>query len=80
MLWLKYLIGYHKKNKTKFKKNSFTDKYNVDKLVYYEVYGDVGMAIYREKQIKNWRRDWKVELIEENNKEWRDLFYDFYNK
>jgi len=49
-------------------------------LVYYEVYGDVGMAIYREKQIKNWRRDWKVELIEENNKEWRDLFYDFYNK
>ena len=38
------------------------------------------MAIYREKQIKNWRRDWKVELIEENNKEWRDLFYDFYNK
>jgi putative endonuclease len=43
-------------------------------LVYYEIYSDVYEAINREKQLKNWKRDWKIQLIEEDNKVWRDLF------
>ena len=52
----------------------FTKKYKVDKLVYYEVYGEVGMALYREKQLKKWKREWKLELIEKENPSWSDLF------
>lgn len=51
----------------------FTSRYNVDKLVYYEVYEDIYEAISREKQLKNWRRDWKNNLVESVNKNWRDL-------
>jgi len=54
----------------------FTEKYNIDKLVYFEKYGDVNFAIRREKMLKEWHREWKIRLIEENNKEWKDLFYD----
>jgi len=54
----------------------FTNKYGVHKLVYYEQHGDVINAITREKQIKKWRRDWKINLIERNNPEWRDLYYE----
>lgn len=57
-------------------KNSFTAKYNVDKLVYYEIYKYVNDAIAREKQLKKWNRKWKMKLIEENNPTWRDLFKD----
>ena len=52
---------------------SFTSKYSVDKLVYYEVTSDVRAAIEREKQIKNWRREKKEKLIRQNNPNWKDL-------
>ena len=53
---------------------SFTKKYNLKKLVYYEVYEDIQEAIKREKQLKNWKRDWKIELIEKKNDMWVDLY------
>ena len=52
----------------------FTDDYNLTQLVWFEQTGDVMSAIAREKQLKNWHRDWKVELIENINPEWNDLF------
>ena len=55
----------------------FTASYNVDKLVFYETYGDVRDAIEREKQLKGWVRKKKVALIEKNNAGWRDLSEDF---
>ena len=55
---------------------SFTARYRVHRLVYFEQHDDPLAAITREKQIKKWRRDWKVELIERTNPEWRDLFED----
>jgi putative endonuclease len=55
----------------------FTARYNVDRLVYYEVFENPEAAIAREKQLKKWRRAWKVELIERNNPEWRDLAKEF---
>jgi putative endonuclease len=51
----------------------FTKKYNLIKLVYYEVTNDVESAIRREKQLKNWHRDWEVNLINNFNPEWKDL-------
>ena len=51
----------------------FTKKYNINKLVYYEITTDVNAAIEREKQLKRWRREKKIELIEGFNPEWRDL-------
>ncbi|MGB0925249.1 MAG: GIY-YIG nuclease family protein, partial [Minisyncoccia bacterium] len=44
-----------------------TAKYNVNKIVYYEITNSIESALSREKQIKNWKRDWKIELIEKNN-------------
>ena len=64
-------------HKTKENKNSFTAKYNVNRLVYCEVFSEISTAIAREKQLKNWRREWKIKLIEEENPTWRDLFNDF---
>ncbi|MCW8853314.1 MAG: GIY-YIG nuclease family protein, partial [Gammaproteobacteria bacterium] len=52
----------------------FTGKYNVNRLVYYEVHGDMYEAITREKQLKKWKRAWKIRLIEEFNPDWKDLF------
>jgi putative endonuclease len=52
----------------------FTKKYNVNKLVYYEVHGDVHEAILREKQMKKWRRNWKINLIERDNPQWLDIY------
>ena len=54
--------------------NGFTKKYNVTKLVYYEVFEDIENAILREKQIKAGSRQKKIELISSMNKEWRDLY------
>jgi putative endonuclease len=54
--------------------DGFTKKYNVHKLVYYEVCDDMISAISRERQLKKWRRAWKLRLIEERNPEWRDLW------
>jgi putative endonuclease len=56
--------------------DGFTKKYRVSKLVYYEIYGEVGMAIYREKQLKKWKRDWKLNLIEKENPSRKDLFFE----
>ena len=52
----------------------FTRHYDVKTLVYAETHGDVEMAISREKRLKRWRRAWKIELIEKDNPDWRDLF------
>jgi len=52
----------------------FTKKYEVHKLVYFEHTEDITLAIYREKQLKNWHRDWKINLIESKNPEWVDLY------
>jgi len=54
----------------------FTQKYNVNKLVYYEAHPDAESAITREKQIKKWRRTWKMRIIEEKNPDWNDLYND----
>ena len=54
----------------------FTQRYQVHQLVYYELYGDILFAINREKQLKNWKRSWKLELIEEFNPDWLDLWED----
>jgi putative endonuclease len=51
----------------------FTKRYNLTKLVYYEETSDVQSALAREKQLKNWRRDWKIKLIDGFNPEWKDL-------
>lgn len=52
----------------------FTNKYNVKRLVYVEEYDDVGFAIQREKNLKHWKRDWKIELIEKHNADWKDWY------
>jgi len=52
----------------------FTEKYNVKNLVYYEVHDSAESAINREKQLKKWRRKWKLRLIEEQNHQWEDLY------
>lgn len=54
----------------------FTARYKVKRLVWYEQQPDAAAAILREKQIKRWRRAWKVALIEKENPEWRDLYED----
>jgi putative endonuclease len=56
----------------------FTSKYKVHNLVYFEKFEDVRYAIQREKQLKNWRREWKKNLIEKENPEWKDLYDLFY--
>jgi putative endonuclease len=51
----------------------FTKRYGVTKLVYYEVFDDIHVAIYREAQMKKYKREWKINLIERDNKDWMDL-------
>ena len=55
----------------------FTDKYNIDRLVYYEVTDSIESAINREKQLKNWHREWKMNLIRENNPDFNDISADW---
>jgi putative endonuclease len=52
----------------------FTSRYGVTRLVWFEIYDDPTSAITREKEIKKWRRDWKVSLIEQENPDWDDLY------
>ncbi|WP_249154245.1 GIY-YIG nuclease family protein [Bradyrhizobium manausense] len=52
----------------------FSKKYSVDKLVWYEIYDDPVTAITRERELKKWRRDWKIRLIEKQNPQWIDLY------
>jgi len=56
---------------------SFTHKYNLLKLLHYEVYDDSNNAIAREKQLKGWNREWKERLINKTNKHWLDLSEDW---
>ena len=51
----------------------FTEKYNLNKLIYFEETIDVHSAISREKQLKNWHREWKINLINDSNPNWSDL-------
>jgi len=62
----------HKKHTIK----GFSDKYNLIKLVYFEHYEDIKSAILREKQLKNWHREWKINLIKSNNPDFKDLYID----
>jgi putative endonuclease len=59
------------KNKTN---EGFTKKYGVDNLVYFESTTDANAAIAREKQLKHWKREWKLALIEKENPSWTDLY------
>lgn len=63
-------IHEHKNRETE----SFTKKYNVNKLVYFEETQTAETAITREKQLKKWERKWKLRLIEESNPNWNDLY------
>jgi len=56
----------------------FTKKYSVHNLVYYERHNDINRAINREKQIKKWERQWKINLIQKTNPQWKDLYYELY--
>jgi putative endonuclease len=60
-------------HKTSVNPNSFTSRYKIDKLVYYECFADIHQAIARETQIKGWLRIKKVQLIVANNPTWQDL-------
>ena len=64
-------------HKSKQDPQSFTSRYNIDRLVYVELYQDVNEAIAREKQLKDWLRKKKIALIETVNPNWRDLTLDW---
>ncbi|MGI2150627.1 GIY-YIG nuclease family protein [Shewanella baltica] len=55
--------------------DGFTHKYKVDQLVYFESHQSMYEAITREKQLKKWRREWNIELINSQNPTWQDLWY-----
>jgi len=55
---------------------SFTSKYGVHTLVWYELHDTMESAIQREKTIKNWKRVWKLKVVEEMNLHWHDLYFD----
>jgi len=63
-------VDEHKRGKV----GGFTKKYAVNNLVYFEQTSDVVSAIAREKLLKRWKRIWKIELIERDNPEWKDLY------
>jgi putative endonuclease len=56
--------------------DGFTARYNVNKLIYYEVFNYIDLAIKREKTLKGWTRDKKVQLINSKNIEWKELYLD----
>ena len=58
--------------------DGFTKKYNVNMLVYYEIFQDPLNAIKREKRLKFFQRKWKISLIEESNPQWRDLYSELF--
>ena len=60
-------------------KKGFTKKYGVERLVYFETFKNVEEAITREKNMKKWKRDWKIRLIEKENKRWLDFASDWYD-
>jgi putative endonuclease len=58
--------------------DGFTKEYSVYSLVYYETTNDVNSALLREKQMKKWKREWKINLIEKDNPQWKDLAVEYY--
>lgn len=56
--------------------DAFSKKYGLCELIYFEEHGTVQDALYREKQMKEWNREWKIELIEKFNPAWKDLYSD----
>ena len=64
-------IWEHKNNMVE----GFTKRYNVHRLVWYELHGSMESAITREKRLKDWKRKWKLQLIESNNPNWLDLYH-----
>lgn len=67
---LEQRVAQHKARDT----SGFTKRYGVDRLMFYQGFGEVTEAIRFEKQLKRWRRDWKIRLIEEDNPNWDDLY------
>ena len=67
---LKRRVAEHKGKTLK----GFTKQYDVDSLVYFEVYDDPENAILREKRVKKWNRSWKIDLIQKSNPDWTDLY------
>ena len=63
-------------HKQKFTKG-FTTKYDIDKLVYFEQFNDINLAIGREKHLKEYKRKWKLDLINSSNPDWKDLYKEF---
>ena len=59
--------------------NGFSKRYNLNKLLYFEKTRDIEAAILREKKLKNWHRQWKLNLIKENNPEFKDLSAEWFN-
>lgn len=59
--------------------SAFTKRYNVNKLVYFELHADAQCAARREKRLKRWNREWKEDLIEKMNPDWKDLYEDLGN-
>jgi putative endonuclease len=55
--------------------SKFAEKYGLTRLVYYEVHDTIELAIQRETSIKRWKRDWKIDLINKHNPEWKELDY-----
>ncbi len=70
---LRYRIWQHKNKEIP----GFTSKYNVDKLVYYEWFNSLEEMVKRERQLKEWKRYWKIKLIEEKNIMWNDVYNEY---
>lgn len=66
-------------HKQKINPLCFTAKYSINRLVYFEETNDILGAIKREKQLKSYKRQWKVDLIEQQNPEWKDLAEEWFN-
>ena len=73
---LQFRLSQHKEHAFR----GFTATYEVDRLLYFETYGEILAAIRREKQLKGWRREKKIALIETTNPQWKDLSRGWYDK
>ena len=79
ILYIGFTKGLKKRiyqHKNKVHPSTFSARYNLDKLIYFEYFETENEAKSREKQIKKWNREWKIELIEKENPYWKDLYND----
>ncbi|WP_445956036.1 GIY-YIG nuclease family protein [Yeosuana sp.] len=79
VLYIGFTKGLKKRiyqHKNKVHPSTFSARYNLDKLIYFEYFETENEAKSREKQIKKWNREWKIELIEKENPYWKDLYND----